>query len=108
MDAILKRTREHPEKVSLRKGLVEHPFGTIKRAMGAGYFLTKSIQQVLTEMSLTVLAYNMKRVLNIMGIEKLMEVVQLVEKSPAYFWTYFCPLCQKIMHKKDVATNNLF
>ncbi|HET8864476.1 MAG TPA: transposase [Gracilimonas sp.] len=91
------------DKVSLRKGLVEHPFGTIKRAMGAGYFLTTGMQQVSAEMSLSVLAYNMKRVLNIMGIEKLMEEVQLVGKSSAYSWTYLWLLCQKIVYRKDFA-----
>lgn len=103
MDAIHERTREHPEKVSLRKGLVEHPFGTIKRAMEAGYFLSKGIQQVSAEMSLSVLAYNMKRVFNIMGIEKLMEEIQLVKKSSACFWTYFRLSSQKIVYRNDFA-----
>lgn len=89
IEAIKERTRQNPEKVSLRKGLVEHPFGTIKRAMGAGYFLTRGLQKVSGEMSLSVLAYNMKRVLNIVGIERLMEAVMAMEKSGWYFLSLF-------------------
>ena len=48
-----------------RKALAEHPFGTIKRGMDAGYFLLRGLEKVRAEMSLTVLAYNLKRVINI-------------------------------------------
>jgi hypothetical protein len=54
-----------------RQPLVEHPFGTRKRWMEQGYFLMRRKEKVATEMSLTVLAYNLKRVLNLVGTQKL-------------------------------------
>jgi hypothetical protein len=65
----------HPEKIKARKSLVEHPFGTMKRGMDQGYFLTRGLVKVRGEMSLTILAYNLKRVMNIMGIEALIDAV---------------------------------
>jgi len=58
-----------------RKTLSEHPFGTMKRAMDQGYFLLKGLRNVRGEFSLTVLAYNLKRVLNIVGVPRLVEAV---------------------------------
>ncbi|MDR9417717.1 transposase, partial [Gracilimonas sp.] len=95
IEAQKERVRQNPEKIKLRGQLAEHPFGTLKRAMGSGYFLTKGLEKVSAEMSLSVLAYNMKRVLNIMGIEKLMEVVKAMEKSVLFFMSYFCHLWQQ-------------
>ena len=54
---------------------MEHPFGTIKRGMNMGYFLCKRLPAVRAEMSLTVLAYNLKRVLNILSFPELMKAV---------------------------------
>ncbi len=59
-----------------RSATVEHPFGTIKSWMGYTHFLTKTLDSVKTEMSLHVLAYNMKRMINIMGIGPLMEAMR--------------------------------
>jgi transposase len=59
--------------VKERKSIVEHPFGTIKRTMEAGYCLTKGLKNVSGEFALTFLAYNMKRVINILGIGKLLK-----------------------------------
>ena len=58
-----------------RKELVEHPFGTIKRGMDQGYFLLRGLKKVGAEMSLTVLSYNIKRVLNILGVRELITAV---------------------------------
>jgi transposase len=63
------RNRGRPELLKQRKTLAEHPFGTIKRGMNQGYFLLRGLNQVTTETALTVLSYNIKRVLNIMGVE---------------------------------------
>jgi len=60
----------------IRKSTVEHPFGSIKAWMGATHFQTKTLNRVSTEMSLHVLAYNLKRVMNIMGIKPLMQAIQ--------------------------------
>jgi transposase len=65
------RTHEHPEKMRQRHQLVEHPFGSMKRWMEQGYFLMRRQEKVATEMSLTVLAYNLKRVLNLVSTQKL-------------------------------------
>ena len=70
------RNRGQPELLKERKKLAEHPFGTIKRAMDQGYFLMKGIKKVTTETSFTVLAYNLKRVINIMGVEKMITSMQ--------------------------------
>lgn len=70
-----RRARDSPEKMRLRQQIVEHPFGTIKRAMDSGYFLMRGLQKVGAEMSLTVLSYNIKRVVNILGVAKMIEAV---------------------------------
>ena len=69
------RVRSGPDKLGLRKELVEHPFGTIKRAMGQGYFLMRGKPKVATEMSMTVMVYNIKRVINITGVRKMIEAL---------------------------------
>jgi hypothetical protein len=75
LDDMERRNRMHPEKIKRRKEIVEHPFGTIKRSMNQGYFLMRGIQKVKTEMSLTVIAYNMKRVFNIMGVKRMVQAL---------------------------------
>ena len=75
LDEMAARVNAHPEIVQLRKTLSEHPFGTIKRAMGQGYFLMKGLVKVGTEMCLTVLAYNLKRALSILGVPALIAAV---------------------------------
>jgi hypothetical protein len=69
----VKQMRIKPDKgiVRQRKSIVEHPFGTIKRSMEAGYCLTRGLRNVAGEFSLTFLAYNLKRVINILGSKTL-------------------------------------
>ena len=62
--------------MKLRRQTVEHPFGTLKAWMGATHFLTKRLPRVSTEMSLHVLAYNLKRVMQILGIGPLMQAMR--------------------------------
>ena len=76
VDAMLARLEEDPGKIQLRRQTVEHPFGTLKAWMGATHFLTKTLPRVSTEMSLHVLAYNMKRVMNILGVGTLIEAMR--------------------------------
>ena len=86
------RVRENPEKVKERGKIVEHPFGTIKQAMNQGYFLTRGIESVTGEMSLTMLAYDIKRVLNIFGTQNLIKAMRMVmirEKSSLNEQKYF-------------------
>jgi hypothetical protein len=62
-----------PDSMRIRRQTVEHPFGTLKAWMGATHFLMKTLAHVRTEMSLHVLAYNLKRVINIIGLKALIE-----------------------------------
>ena len=66
-----KPLKREPERFRLRKSLAEHPFGTIKRWMGCTHFTLKGLEKVRTEWSLITLAYNLKRVLNLVSLEKL-------------------------------------
>jgi hypothetical protein len=59
----------------VRRQTVEHPYGTIKSWMGSEHFLTKTLERVSAEMSLHVLAYNMKRMIKIFGVAGLMEAI---------------------------------
>jgi transposase len=76
LEAVQRRLDEHPEMMRRRRETVEHPFGTIKSWMGATHFLTKTLKRVRTEMSLHVLAYNLKRVMNIIGIAPLIAAIK--------------------------------
>ena len=76
LDAVQRRLDEHPEKIRQRRETVEHPFGTIKARMGATHFLMKTLPRVASEMALHVLAYNLTRVMNIMGIQPLMAAIR--------------------------------
>jgi hypothetical protein len=71
LEAVQQRLDEHPEKMRTRRETVEHPFGTIKYWMGYTHFQMKTLKNVRTEMALHVLAYNLKRVMNIMGARPL-------------------------------------
>jgi transposase len=72
VEAVQRRLDQHPERMRVRRETVEHPFGTIKAWMGATHFLTKTLPKVATEMALHVLAYNLTRVTNIMGVRPLL------------------------------------
>ena len=76
LEAVEKRLDEHPEKMRQRRETVEHPFGTIKCWMGSTHFQMKTLKRVGTEMALHVLAYNLKRVMAIMGIGPLIRAMR--------------------------------
>ena len=76
LEAMQARLDRAPEMMRIRRQTVEHPFGTIKAWMGATHFLTKTIGHVSTEMSLHVLAYNMKRVITLLGSARLIEAMR--------------------------------
>jgi transposase len=76
LEAVQKRLDEHPEKMRIRRETVEHPFGTLKARMGATHFLMKTLARVASEMALHVLAYNLTRVMNIIGVQPLMAAVR--------------------------------
>jgi len=68
LDELRERMLREPKKMALRKSLVEHPFGTMKRAFNQGYLLLKGLRKVRGEVGYTMLAYNIRRVLNILGL----------------------------------------
>lgn len=76
LDAMQKRLDQEPHSMRIRRQTAEHPFGTIKAWMGATHFLTRTLKRVSTEMSLHVLAYNMKRVIAILGVGPLMKAIR--------------------------------
>jgi hypothetical protein len=75
VDEIRERVRLHPEVMDERKKVAEHPFGTIKRAFGASYLLLKGLRKVGGEVGLLLFSYNLRRVLNILGVEALIKAL---------------------------------
>ncbi|MCB1515593.1 MAG: transposase, partial [Hyphomicrobiaceae bacterium] len=76
LERVQKRLEDDPTKVPLRSKTVEHPFGTIKAWMGATHFKMKTLKHVATEMALHVLAYNMTRVIAILGVRGLTKAMK--------------------------------
>jgi len=76
LEAVQRRLDENPQAMRQRRETVEHPFGTIKARMGATHFLTKTLPRVAAEMALHVLAYNLTRVMNIIGPGRLIAAIQ--------------------------------
>ena len=75
LDRAEARLADNPDMMRIRRATVEHPFGTLKAWMGSTHFKTKTLGRVSTEMSLHVLAYNMKRVMNLIGTQRLIEAM---------------------------------
>ncbi|KGE69596.1 MULTISPECIES: IS1182 family transposase [Pseudomonas] len=76
LEKMQSRLDHAPEMMRVRRQTVEHPFGTLKYWMGATHFLTRTLHRVSTEMSLHVLAYNLKRVMKILGSDALMKAIK--------------------------------
>ena len=75
LDNMQARLDRMPDAMTIRRQTVEHPFATLKAWMGSTHFLTKTLEKVKTEMSLQVLAYNMKRMINIFGVKPLIRAI---------------------------------
>jgi len=75
LERVQERLDNNPDKMCTRRQTVEHPFGTIKSWMGATHFKMKTLKHVATEMALHVLAYNMKRVMAIIGVPGFVKAV---------------------------------
>ena len=76
LDAMQTRLEQSPDAMRIRRSTVEHPYGTIKAWMGSTHFLTKGLERVKTEMSLHVLAYNLKRLMALLGIVGIMNAIR--------------------------------
>jgi transposase len=77
LDAMQARLDRKPEVMKVRRRTIEHVFGTLKHWMGSAHFLMKTLEHVRTEMSLHALAYNLKRVMSVLGIAKTMRALRL-------------------------------
>ena len=75
LEEMQRRLNDAPDMMRIRKRTVEHPFGTLKQWMGSTHFLTRKLVGVNAEMSLNVLAYNMKRVMSIIGTASLLKAM---------------------------------
>ena len=76
LDRMAARLKTRPEILNTRREIVEHPFGSIKQWMNQGAFLTRGLDKVRAEFSLTALVYNMRRAINILGVEEMMKAMQ--------------------------------
>ena len=76
LEAVQERLDANPQAMRQRRETAEHPFGTIKARMGATHFLTRTLPKVATEMALAVLAYNLTRVMNIMGVKPMIAAMR--------------------------------
>ncbi len=76
LDRMAERLKARPEVINTRREIVEHPFGSIKQWMNQGAFLTRGLDKVRAEFSLTALVYNMRRAINILGAEEMMKAIQ--------------------------------
>jgi transposase len=76
LEAVQQRLDANPQAMRQRRETVEHPFGTMKARMGATHFLTRTLPKVAAEMALSVLAYNLTRVMNIVGIKPLIAAIR--------------------------------
>jgi hypothetical protein len=91
LDAMQTRLDQTPESMRIRRQTVEHPFGTLKAWMGATHFLTRTLPRVSTEMSLHVLAYNLKRVMKIRGIRELIKAIRACGPELRSIWRLLLP-----------------
>jgi transposase len=78
LEAMQRRLDRKPQAMTLRRRTIEHVFGTLKHWMGSTHFLTRGLTHVGTEMSLHVLAYNLKRLINLLGMAKTMRAMRLL------------------------------
>ncbi|CAB3810559.1 IS1182 family transposase ISBusp4 [Paraburkholderia ultramafica] len=78
LEAMQRRLDRKPDAMTIRRSTVEHIFGTLKHWMGPAHFLTRTLRRVSTEMSLQVLAYNLKRVMNILGVAGTIKAMKTV------------------------------
>jgi len=104
LEAMQARLDNAPETMRIRRQTVEHPFGTIKSWMGATHFLTRTLARVSTEMSLHVLAYNVKRVMKLLGIGALIRAI----KACRSFLRSIRALCRPITTVLSAGVEKVF
>ena len=83
VEAVAERLRQNPEKAKQRGSIVEHPFGTMKDRLGRDHFVCRGLALVGAELSLSALAYNLTRVIQILGVSKLLEAIRTWKRGEA-------------------------
>ena len=96
LDIVQKRFEENPDIYTLRKCVVEHPFGTIKRSLGYTYFLRKGLESVKVEATLISLAYDFKRLANISKVPDILKKMEEFFASFSLFFSTFLLLNKKL------------
>ena len=94
-----KRLDQNQQAMRQRRETVEHPFGTLKMRMGATHFLMKRLPKVATEMALPVLAYNLTRVINILGVQPLMAAMRALSHPNKFIHLAAPTKCQRSYQK---------
>src|SRR6266478_4978628 len=100
IEAVQQRLDANPQAMRQRRETVEHPFGTMKARMGATHFLTKTLPKVAAEMALSVLAYNLTRVMNIIGIKSLIAAIRGLRPTRVFAPSTDVPL-KPFLHDQD-------
>jgi len=98
------RINKEKWKVKIRQCLIEHVFGTMKRNFNQGYFLTRGKDNVSGEMGLTALAYNIRRVMNILGVKKLIAIAQAMKEGKENIITGIISILRYIAKKLEFLT----
>jgi transposase len=99
LEAVQKRLDKNPQAMRQRRETAEHPFGTLKMRMGATHFLMKRLPKVATEMALHVLAYNLTRVMNIMGIQPLMAAIRAQDPKRTSTDSFCCDAVHSVVDR---------
>jgi transposase len=108
LDEMQVRLEQHPDAMRIRRSSVEHPYGTIKSWMGSTHFLTKGLEHVKTEMSLHVLAYNLKRLMTLLGIARVMDAIRayaLFMTLSRLLWAFSLLTAPKVPKQRRGAQN---
>ena len=110
LDRVQDRLDAEPERMRVRRETVEHPFGKIKSWMGLTHFQMKTLKLVSTEMSMHVLAYNLKRAMSILGVKPLIRAIQAWRLNLPFencvlkaLWTFFRGKYAKASHRIRTA-----
>lgn len=98
LDKIQKNFEDNPEMYTIRKCVVEHPFGTIKRSLGYTYFLHRGLKAVRTEAALIAMAYNLIRLSNISKVKEIVKLFRDYSRRFYYFFTIFFQFYKKIIN----------
>lgn len=101
LDQVQKNFQDNPDMYTLRKSTVEHPFGTMKRALGFTYFLRRGLNAVRTEASLFALSYNFKRLANISNVK------DIIKKMEDFFLQFFLFLLPFLYSSKKIINPSL-